>query len=120
MKYLKVLSRCLAYVFIITIISTFIITTFSYFNILKDNITKVLKLSIPIISVFIAGLIMGKNSSKKGFIEGIKLGLIITFILITISLLLKEFKLNSILFYAILIITTSFGSMIGINKKPNN
>ena len=117
MKYLKILARCLIYTFLITITSTFIITIFSYFNIFSDNITKVLKLSIPIISVFIGGIIMGRNSLKKGFIEGIKLGLIICFILVITSIILKEFKISSILFYIILITSTTFGSMIGINKK---
>ena len=117
MKYLKILGRCLGITFIITILSTFLITIFSYFNLFSDNIIKVLKLSIPIISTFISGIIMGRNSIKKGFIEGLKLGLIIIFILIIIGLILGEFKLSSVLFYIILIISTTFCSMLGINKK---
>lgn len=119
MKYLKKLGKSLLYTLGITIVFTFLITIFSYFNIFSDNVVKVLKLFTPIISVFIGGFIIGKNSKRKGFLEGIKLGSIIDIFLIIISLLLKSFKQSSLLFYVILLTATIFGSMLGINKLQN-
>lgn len=117
MTYLKNLGRSLLFVLVISIVLTFIITVFSYFNIFSDNLTKVFKLLTPIIGVFTGGIVMGRRTTKKGFIEGIKLALIIDTILIIISLITSSLKIESILFYLILAISTIFGSIIGIQKK---
>ena len=117
MTYLKKLVRALLFVLVISTLLTFIITIFSYFNIFSDNLTKVLKLMTPIIGVFSGGIVIGRRSNKKGFVEGIKLALIIDIILIIISLISGSLNVESILFYLILLISTIFGSMIGIQKK---
>ncbi len=117
MKYLKILGTSLLYVLIITVSLTFLITIFSYFNIFSDNITKVFKLLTPIIGMFVGGILMGTKTNKKGFLEGIKLGVIVDIILVIISLITNSIKISSILFYIILIMSAIFGSMIGINKK---
>ena len=117
MTYLKKLGRALLFVLVISTLLTFIITIFSYFNIFSDNLTKVLKLMTPIIGVFTGGIVIGRRSNKKGFVEGIKLALIIDIILIIISLISGNLNVESILFYLILLISTIFGSMIGIQKK---
>lgn len=117
MTYLKKLGRALLFVLVISTLLTFIITIFSYFNIFSDNLTKVLKLMTPIIGVFTGGIVIGRRSNKKGFVEGIKLALIIDIILIIISLISGSLNVESILFYLILLISTIFGSMIGIQKK---
>lgn len=117
MTYLKKLGRALLFVLVISTLLTFIITIFSYFNIFSDNLTKVLKLMTPIIGVFTGGIVIGRRTNKKGFVEGIKLALIIDIILIIISLISGSLNVESILFYLILLISTIFGSMIGIQKK---
>lgn len=117
MKYLKVLAKSFAYIISVLVISMLIITIFSYFNILDDNTVKVLKLLSVLTSVFIGGYLIGKNGNKKGYIEGARLGIIITFILILLSLILKSFTVQSLLYYVIVIISTIFGSMIGVLKK---
>ena len=117
MTYLKKLGRALLFVLVISTLLTFIITIFSYFNIFSDNLTKVLKLMTPIIGVFTGGIVIGRRTNKKGFVEGIKLALIIDIILIIVSLISGSLNVESILFYLILLISTIFGSMIGIQKK---
>lgn len=115
MKYLKNLGMSLLCISSTILVLTFIITIFSYFNIINDKTVSILKIIIPILSLFIGGFFIGKKSLKKGFIEGIKLGSITSIILILINI--NNFELKSLLFYLILIITSSLGSMIGINKK---
>lgn len=73
---------------------------------------------IPIISVLISGIFMGINSTKKGWLEGLKLGILICILLFLFNLLgLNKFKINQLLFYGILIFTSIVGSIIGISKK---
>lgn len=119
MRYLKNLLRTLAYIGITIIISTFIITIFSYFNLLGDNIIKTIKLAIPVISVLIGGIMMGRRTNKKGIIEGIRFGLIIDIIFIIMSIILNNFKGQSLLFYLIIIISTIFGALMGVQKKES-
>ena len=119
MKYLKNLGLSFAYILGSILVLTFITTLLSYFNILSDKITSLIKIIIPIISMLIGGFYIGKKSSKKGFLEGLKLGLIFSSILIIFNYLALDnsFKFKYLLFYIILIISSILGSMIGINRK---
>ena len=122
MKYLKVLGISIGYILGISFVLTFLITLFSYFNILGEKATNTLLLLSTIISIIIGGIIIGKNSNKKGFIEGLKLGLIITILFLLFGYLgIKyNYKLNDIIYYLILVTSSTLGSMIGINKKKKN
>lgn len=102
---------------IIILILTFITTILSYFNIFSDNVIKIMKFIIPITSVFIAGILMGKRTNKKGIYEGFRLSIIITSIFIFLSLILSSFKPQSLIYYLIIITSTIFGSIIGVQKK---
>lgn len=119
MKYLKHIIFSLGTFISVLLISTLIITILSWLNIMNDSITTIFKMLIPIISILTSSIYMGINSNKKGWLEGLKLGLIICIILFLFSILglNKNFKINQILFYGILIFTSIVGSMIGISRK---
>lgn len=118
MKYIKNIIFSLGIVISVLFVFSFIITILSYFNILNDKVTSVFKMLIPIISVLISGIFMGINSTKKGWLEGLKLGILICILLFLFNLLgLNNFKINQLLFYGILIFTSIVGSIIGISKK---
>ena len=119
MKYLKNLGLSFLYIIGVLLVLTFITTIFSYFNILNDKITSIVKIIIPIISMFVGGFYIGKKSLKKGFLEGLKLGTIFSCILVIFNYLALDnsFKFKYLLFYIILIIASILGSMIGINRK---
>ena len=121
MKYFKKIGISFVYIILTLLILTFVTTILSYFNILSDKIVSVVKLIIPIIGLIIGGFYIGKHSNKKGFLEGIKLGVIFSLILIIFNLLIlnNSFKLKYLLFYIILIISCSLGGMIGIIYKKN-
>lgn len=119
MNYIKNVGISIAWILCILIGLSIILTTMSYFNILGDKVTTVFKIIIPITSLFVGGIQIGKRSNKKGWLEGLKLSLIFLILLLLFNFLAlnNSFEAKNILFYIILIISTMFGSMIGINKN---
>lgn len=113
----KTYLKCLL-TFIITLLILLSITTILYyFDIINYNLVKYFKIITILLSAFISGLIRGFNSMNKGYINGIKLSGIIIAIIFIFSLILKEFNLSDLLYYIIIILTTTFGAMVGISKK---
>ncbi len=118
MNYLKKIGISIGITFLLILLLTLMTTTLSYFEIIKGNTTALFKILIPIISIFIGGIITGKKSTQKGWLEGIKQGLIIILLMFIISLILKnKFEFKNTIYYIILITSTTLGSMIGINFK---
>lgn len=119
MKYLKKLAFSFLYIISSILIITFLVTLLNYFNIISDKIISIFKILIPIISLFIGGFYIGKNSNNKGYLEGLKLGGIFSIFLLIFNFLAlnNSFKLKYLLFYLILIVSSILGSMIGINRK---
>jgi len=116
-KYLK----AYIYTFSIIIIATILITILNYFNILNGSVSDVIKLITNIIAMFIGSFILGKNSLKKGYLEGLKYGsLFILFIFLINIIFIRYLELKLIIYYLILLITTTLASMFGINFKKNN
>lgn len=116
-KYLK----SLLYIFIPIFIFSTLIGTLNYFNILNNSTTNIFELISIIISMFIGGMYLGKNSQKKGYLEGLKIGVITITILFSFGFLAynQEFSLSLLLFYIIILISSILGSVIGINKKSS-
>lgn len=121
MKYLKNIIFSLGITIAVLFIFTFILTILSYFNITSDSITTVFKMIIPIISILTSSIYLGINSTKKGWLEGLKLGIIICILLFLFNILglNKNIKINQLLFYGILIFSSIVGSMIGISRKKS-
>lgn len=113
---MKKFLKCYAYLFGQIIIYTLIISLINYFTKINMNLIKII---IPIISLLLSSIILGKNSNNKAYLEGIKFSIIyIIFIIIFSYLIIKiPFKIKKLLFYSILILTSMLGSMFGINLK---
>lgn len=121
MTYLKKYGLRVLYTFLIIIISLLLINTLYYFNIINNSVYKVLKIIPIIISIFINAYILGKNAEQKGYLEGLKLSIIIILVFFILTLITKQpIKLKVILYYLIISITSILGSMIGINKKKDS
>ena len=112
MKYLKTIL----FTFILIIILSLITTILYYFNITSTSANNVLRI-ISIIIIFIfSGIYIGKNSSKKGWLEGLKIAGMLIFISLVITLAFKySFNIKQIIYYLIMSVTVVLGSMIGIN-----
>jgi len=119
MEYLKKLGISFIYISSILLLSTFLLTILNYFNIIGSGIVSVFKIIIPLVSLFVGGFIIGKKSKNKGWIEGLKLGIILTIIISLFNYLglNMSFNFKNIIYFLILILITIFGSIIGINKK---
>ena len=96
----------------------FVLVLLNYFQVL--NFKTITKINFIVMSLlmFILGLYGGKRTAKKGYLEGLKLGFIIVFILLILNLVfIRIFNLNILVYYLIIIMSSMFGSMIGINLK---
>ena len=122
MNFIKNVSLSILYIILTMVILTFILTLFSYFNIIGDKVVSIFKIIIPVVSLFIGGFLIGKKSLKKGWLEGLKLSLIFLILLIIFEYLAldQSFNIKNILYYLILSISSIFGSMIGISKKTTD
>lgn len=90
----------------------------NYFDLLNKGMYKAILVSFLVISIFIGSYNLGNNSKEKGYLNGIYFGLIISVLFIIFSLLFKEnITISSFIYYLIIVITSSIGGTIGINKK---
>lgn len=122
MIFLKNSLKPLLYIVSGILILTFIVTLLNYFNIINYQTITVIKIIIPIISLFIGGFLIGKRSHNKGWLAGLKLALIFVIILCLFNYfgLGHKVKIANLIYYLILTISTMFGSMIGINTQKND
>lgn len=117
MQYLKNLSKGLLTTITVFIMLSLILTLLNYFNLLNHTVLTICKMIIPLLSIGIGGFISGKKMVKNGWISGLINGLIITLFIFILSLIIKDFEFKNLIFFIIIIITSTFGSMLGINAK---
>ena len=115
MKYLK----AFLIVLLTTILVNILFSSLCYFDIIGNTTNSVLKILSILIFSFISGLYIGIKSSNKGYLEGIKVGLITILFMILLSYLgfNDNFNMIKILYYFLILLVTIIGSVIGINKK---
>ena len=119
MNYIKRISISLLYIISSIAILSFIFSLSYYFNILSEKAISIFKILTLVISLFIGGVNIGKSSNKKGWLEGLKLALIFIILLIIFNFIFfkNPIHLKNFIYYLIIIISTIFGSMIGISIK---
>lgn len=109
--------KSMVYTLGIILIGTIILTIFNYFNILNGITLKIIMPIIPILAILVGSFKIGKTSNKKGYIEGLKYGSIITILLLTTNLITKNFQITSIIYYISLLLMSAAAGSIGINRK---
>lgn len=119
MLFIKNGSKSLLISIGLILILTFIITLFNYIGIFSLNMVNIFSYVIPFISFLIGGFLLGKKSINKGWLEGLKLGLISIFILFIFNFLAfnQGYSISNIILYIIVLVSNTLGSMLGINKK---
>ncbi len=117
MNYLKRLGKVILFTLLSIIILGLLLNTLYYFDIISNNIYNIMKMIIVLATLFINALILGKNTDKYGILEGLKLGAIFILIMIIIKIITNStFDIRTFIYSIIIILTTSIGSIIGINK----
>lgn len=113
-KYIKPLILFFSYIIIIPFILTIL-------NLLKLETNKFMIIIIGSVMMFIIGILLGRKTNCKGYLKGLLFSTICIFILVIFSLIFKiSLNISTLIYYIILIISTTFGSMLGINKKSKN
>lgn len=102
------------------LVFAFLLSILEYFNLFYGKVSEVFMFIYMAILFFIIGFLVGKKATHKGYLEGIKISLSLIFILIVINVLFYQagFSLERTIYYFILILSSTLGSMIGINKQP--
>ena len=74
---------------------------------------------IPIISVMVGSFMLGRSSSKKGYVEGLKYAGIWSIIFLVINIFTKGLNWTSIIFFILLVFLSMLSSILGINRRKN-
>lgn len=106
--------------FILLFIGTLIFTIIDYFGLISIKVVSTLRFIYPVLCLFMISYRLGLGSSKKGYIEGLKMGGMIIGIFTLFILLFSKYQIKTLLYDVILLLTSTLGSMIGINRKKNN
>lgn len=116
MNYLKRIGISCLYSFLCVLVLTFILTIFNYFDIFDGGLFIFFMIFNLVFSVFLGGFLIGRNSSKKGWLEGLKFGLVF---LIFVALLVffgfsHSIDIKFLVFSFIILFSSILGGMMGI------
>ena len=116
-KYNNILKVVLRFLISILIYTLFI-TILSYFSIVSDRLLSIINFIFICILMFISGYELSKTYDSKGYLAGIIMGVINMIILLLISVVLRSgINGSTLLYYLILIMSSTIGGMTGINFK---
>lgn len=115
---MKNLLKYLGFYLIFLILIIFITSILNLMGV-NTTITNLIIFIFNIGAFFIFGLKNGKKAMNKGYLAGLKIGLLFIGILILISIFSQKsiFNLTTLVYYIILILSSIFGGSLGINKK---
>lgn len=116
----KNLLYSLLYFVIALLIGNIFITIFSYFNIIGNNIINIIDYMYPLIVTIVCSFFLGKKALKKGFLEGLKFGLIISIIFLVITIITNNFEGKVLIYYLVIILSSIMSSSFGINICKKN
>lgn len=120
MKKYKSILKSLGWFLMSLIIYLLIITTLAHFNLISYKIVSIFSFIFMCILFLISGFSLGKKSEKKGYLTGLFIGTINILLILLISLILRSFpSLKSLIYFAVLLLSSTLGGMFGINKKNN-
>lgn len=116
-----ILKNLLKYLGYYTLFLLSLVFITSLLNLIKVNstITNLMIFIFNITLFFVFGLKNGKKANNKGYLAGLKVGGLFLLILIIISLFTSKniFSLSTLIYYIVLILASTLGGCLGINKK---
>ena len=104
--------------FLILIIITILISLINLTNINTNLITKI-GIILSALSFFIVSAKASNDFNEKGYLLGLKLGLILIITLVIINLIIfhSSFKIDRLIYYVILLASSLLGGSFGKNIK---
>lgn len=107
--------------FLFTIIelalSLFVISILYYYSLIDSNAYSLFSLITILIIFLINSFLLSKNSTKKKPLLGLKYGLIIDIMIIILSWILKRIDISNIIYYLLIIFSTTLGGLFGYIKR---
>lgn len=96
-----------------------ILLSLLYYFLLPTKVINVFAILYMVLVFFFFGLSSGKRCTSKGFIAGLKIGLLLLLVLILLNVLFYQsgFKIIRILYYMALLFSSVIGATIGINTQ---
>ena len=91
MKNIKFIGYSLLFNITLLIFLLLITTILSYFNIISNNLLKIILLIMPIITTLFSNIYLGSKVTNKGYIEGLKHGILFVIILFLLNILLYRY-----------------------------
>lgn len=118
MKYLKEYGLLLGK-FLLFLLGGSLLTSVFYYYLMSQEIVMLFSVIYVGLMCFFFSYSSGKKVAQKGFLEGLKIGTLFSFILFLISMLLSRFQITCLqfIYYFILTVISIVGATIGINKK---
>src|SRR5574344_422711 len=112
-------GKTLGLIFGPLLILLFIFTSLNYIDIISYKVFTIIRFILLIGCLFIGSYIYGKTVTNKGWLEGLKLGLIIIVIFMFFNYIIFRlgFNIKHIIYYIIILGSTTLGCILGINKK---
>ncbi len=118
MKYLKDYGYTILKFLAFLLGGSLLLSLFYYF-LFPTKIIHILSFVYMLLLFFVFGFKAGKKSENKGFIAGLKVGVLFLFLLFIINLIFYQtgFKWIRLFYYLLLLFTSIIGATIGINTK---
>ena len=96
-----------------------ILSLLNYHNLISDSSLAFFQLFFLLFSIFIHSFFLGKKGKKKGYQKGFLYGLLIISFFFLFTLFFSKFHIRNLLYYLLILSTSTFGSMIGISQKKD-
>ena len=112
--------KYLGYYAIFLVFITFVFSLLNIFG-LDNTVTNLLLFIFNFLVFFIFGYKSGELAKNKGYLQGLKISLLFLIFLIIINIIIGTFNaiLPTLIYYLLLVLSSTIGAMIGINKKED-
>ena len=116
-KYKKFLITS-AWFLLSLIIYLLIITTLAHFNLISYKVVSIISFIYIILLFMTNGFIIGKKREKRGYLSGLLIGVINVILILFLALIFRSFpEVKSLIYFLILLLSSTLGGMFGINFK---
>lgn len=121
MKKYKNILTSIGWFFGSLLIYLIIITTLAHFNLISYKTVSVLSFIFMCLLFMYNGFSLGKKSSKRGFLSGLMIGAINIILVLLLAIILRSIPgFKSLIYFAVLLLSSTLGGMFGINFKKEN